>query len=371
MAHRITYKPSGILLSSAIGNVGIQVDGTFVDVTLTATAGRVILSERYYAYGGYVTLYDLASLIEAEMRSSAYTYADFTLRVFTDTTANKADSHTFHILYCDRFTVCNAVPFFLKENFLTTLSNRRVADGSTLSLFFYAEKGESIAYTIAYRAYRPDTHGIFNSQYTLDTGKIASSSGVLQINISTAEILQRIYTTFAPATKDTTILQSFTVSCGQRAVTCFVDRLLSEKEAFFFKNCFNVYDVAYLPLQTTAKIDVDRSTAVINGSSSFYNQSATKKYEVVAGPLTSDEAEWIDQLFTSYDVFRIEPNDCDDSDPLILTPVMITDITCEVSDSDEKPNTVKFTWRFCDNRPIVRFSATRGIFTAQYDLRYS
>lgn len=170
MAHRIIYKPSGILISSALGDVGIQVDGTYCDVTLTATAGIVILSERYYAYGGYVTLYDLASLIEANMRTSGYTYADFTLRVFSDTTSNKADSHTFHILCCDRFTVCTDVPYFLKENFLTTLSNRRVATGSTLSLFLFAQKDESLEYTVHYR-FDKVSGGTYTHTLTMDSGK--------------------------------------------------------------------------------------------------------------------------------------------------------------------------------------------------------
>lgn len=369
MAHRITYKPSGILLSSAFGDVGVDVDGAFVDVTLTAPGNIVILSERYYAYGGRVTLYDLASLIEVEMRSCGYSYADFTLRVFTDTPSNKADSHTFHILYCDRFTVCTDVPFFLKENFLTTLSNRRVATGSTLSLFLFAEKGESLEYTVNFRFQRL-TGGLYSHSFTMDNGKVANANGVEQINIPMSLLIADA-ASFATARLSEIQILMFTVHCGQRSVTCFVDRSLSETETFIFRNCFNVFDMASLPVQTTSKIDVDRSTAVINGTSSFYNQSATKKYEVVAGPLTSDEAKWIDQLFTSYDVFRIEPNDCDDTDPLILSPVMITDITCEISDSDEKPNTAKFTWRHCDNRPIVRFSASLGIFTSPFDYRYS
>ena len=127
MAHRITYKPQGIILSSAVGEITVAVEGEYVDVTLTATGGIVILSERYYAHGGYVTLYDLGSLIEAEMRTSGLSTADFTLRVFSDTQNNKADSCVFHILYCDRFTVCTDIPAFLRENFLTTLSMRCVA----------------------------------------------------------------------------------------------------------------------------------------------------------------------------------------------------------------------------------------------------
>ena len=65
MAHRITYKPQGIILSSAVGEITVAVEGEYVDVTLTATGGIVILSERYYAHGGNVTLYDLGSLIES------------------------------------------------------------------------------------------------------------------------------------------------------------------------------------------------------------------------------------------------------------------------------------------------------------------
>ena len=133
VAHRIIYKPSGIILSSALGDIPIAVEGDYVDVLLTTTA-QTILSERYYAYGGTVTLYDLASLIEAEMRSSGLPYADFTLRVFSDTTANKADTCTLHILYCDRYTPHTDVPTFLAENFLTTLPIRRVATAATVSL---------------------------------------------------------------------------------------------------------------------------------------------------------------------------------------------------------------------------------------------
>ena len=47
MAHRITYKPQGIILSSAVGEITVAVEGEYVDVTLTATGGIVILSERY------------------------------------------------------------------------------------------------------------------------------------------------------------------------------------------------------------------------------------------------------------------------------------------------------------------------------------
>lgn len=164
---------------------------------------------------------------------------------------------------------------------------------------------------------------------------------------------------------------SFTVRCGQRSVTSFVDNSLTDLESFYFRNCFNVWDSATLPVETTAKTDIERSFAIINGKSRFYNRYTAKTYEVEAGPLTSDEAGWIDQLFSSHDVFLIEPDPTNSYDPLVLAPILITDATCEIQDGDEKLNTVKFTWRYTDNRPIVRLSASRAIFTEPYNLVYS
>ena len=247
MAHRITYKPPGRLLSSAVGELTVAVDGDFVDVTLTATGGIVILSERYYPYGGYVTLYDLGSLIEAEMRSSGLSTADFTLRVFSDTQNNKADSCVLHILYCDRFTVCTDIPAFLRENFLTTLSMRRVAPGSTLSLFFYAEQGESIAYNVAHSFRKGGSDSIFQHTFIVDSGKTATSSGVVQINISLSAVIADA-ASFATARLGDIMLLSFTVRCGQRSISCFVDYSLDDRETFFFRNCFNVFDFATLQI---------------------------------------------------------------------------------------------------------------------------
>ena len=367
MAHRITYKPQGIILSSAIGELSVAVDGTFVDVTLTGPGGHTILSERYYAYSGNVTLYNLGSLIEAEMRSSGYTTADYTLRVFSDTVNNKADSCTLQILYCDRYAIGYDVPLFLKENFLTTLSMRRVATGSTLSLFIFAEKGESLEYTVLHRFRKQGSDALYSHSFVMQSGRTANSTGVEQINISVDEIIADA-ASFATARLGEIEPVSFTVRLGQRSISCFIDPSLDNSEMFFFRNCFNVWDFITLPLQTTAKTAVDRSTAVVNGTSQFYDQSVEKTYEVEAGPLTSDEAEWIDQLLTSYDVFRIEPDGTNPSDPYIIAPILITDSTCEVHNSDDKLNSVKFTWRYADNRPCVRLSASPGIFTSPYNI---
>lgn len=373
MAHRITYKPQGIIFSSALGDLAVVVDGEYVDVKLSTT-GSVILSERYYAYGGEVMLCDLGSLIEAEMRKSGQSYADFTLSVYTDTDGNKADSCVLLILYCDRLTVCSDIQKFLSENFLTTLSYRRVAPGSTESLFFFAEKGESVAYTISHRYRKSGSEALYHHSFTVDAGKTASSASVVQINIAQSSVIADAAAHAAVRVSDISLL-SFTVYLGQRSITFIIDHSLgsdpSAHGSFIFRNCFNALEVATLAAVTTAKTDVDRSTAIVNGRSWFYNQSATKSYEVETAPLTSDESEWIDQLFTSHETFRIEPDPTNEYDPLVLAAVLITDSTCEIQDGDEKLNKVKFTWRYADNRPLVRLSASPGIFTSPYNIVYT
>lgn len=50
---------------------------------------------------------------------------------------------------------------------------------------------------------------------------------------------------------------------------------------------------------------------------------------------------------------------------------LITDFTCEFSDTDEKLNKVKFTWRHSANRPLMDAPLTAGIFDDKFNPTYS
>ena len=368
MAHRFSYKPTGIRLSSQIDDLPIAVDGTFVDVQIEAPYGQLVLSERYYAYNGSVSLYDIGSLIEAYMRSSGYTYADFTFKLL-NASGGTDDTLTLSVLYCDRYTVCTDVPTFLKENFLTTLDHRRIAPDDTLSLFFFASQGETLSYEVVVRWRMVGYEKINLHKITLKQDEMVASSSVMQFNCAQPSWKLALSKIHSLSVNEIEIV-GYTLFIGKRSVTCYVDRSMSQYNCFMFRNAFNVWDVLTLPTTTTAKTEVERSTAVVNSTSSFYNQQVVKTYEVECGPLTSDEAEWIDQLLTSYEVRRMVANAVDDTEPWMLEEVLITDSDCEISDSDE-PNTVKFTWRYADNRPEVRLSISKGIFSNSFDNVYS
>lgn len=54
-----------------------------------------------------------------------------------------------------------------------------------------------------------------------------------------------------------------------------------------------------------------------------------------------------------------------------LTTILITDFTSEISDTNEKLNTVKFTLRFAVNRPKVNIPTSPGIFLTTNSNRLS
>ena len=86
------------------------------------------------------------------------------------------------------------------------------------------------------------------------------------------------------------------------------------------------------------------------------------------GPLNSDECSQVEQMLTSTQV-RIPQGIFSPIDEIYfyaLAQIMITDFTSELSDSDEKMNTVKFTWRFMDNRLKAQLKSSPGIFNDSY-----
>ncbi|MCH5218102.1 MAG: hypothetical protein J1F07_06080 [Muribaculaceae bacterium] len=217
MATRITNKPTGTILSSAIGDIIISSDASFVDVKLTATGSIVILEERYYSFRNEITLHDLSSLIEAQMRKMGDTISSFTLSVYANGSSSVSDSCTLQILYCDRLLLTYDISTLLKENFLTTLDYRRIAPDATISLFLYVTASESLYLRFQY-TYRtpegetkPDTH----SPYYIST---SSTHRTLQYEIACDTLLTQAAKSSGYNKKDMTLI-SFTAEGGQRAMT--------------------------------------------------------------------------------------------------------------------------------------------------------
>jgi hypothetical protein len=201
---------------------------------------------------------------------------------------------------------------------------------------------------------------------TYDAGATLSSTRLVAIDISIPTCRALLTAQYGA---DVT-LRSITVRASERSLTYFVEPQ-APTDTFAFRNVFNVMEPVPLHCITTEKTDVSRSLAVCNSTASFYDQSTAVTYEVETAPLTPEEAHWLGQMLSSYEV-RHSPSAADYADALDTLPrVLITDMTAEVHNGDSELNTLKFTYRYEDERPLLILSDNSDIFTDQFSDPYA
>lgn len=357
-----------MMLSCHIGTISIMTDKEYIDVNISTSQTGSLLSERYYATDGRVILYDLRSLVEQAMRPSGLSVMSVTIEASMnnpDDNSEDYDRVEFTAIYCNRDIDIYDFEPLLKSHFLTSSASRRVAPESFVFLPFFAYNGELVNYEIFvdYVLKGTSGHCWFAGPYQQST---ASSDEVWTHTIFCKEI-QRQAEDMVGAEIE---LTAFTIRVGDRAASFFIDKSLSGSRPFYFRNCFNVPDNLFVPAVTTAKTKVDRSLAVLGTVSQFYDATCEQTYEVQSAGLTADECSLGEQMFCSDDVRTPYESAPDDGDFDALRPVLITDSTSEIADDPEKPNTVKFAWRYAENRIAQRNPLGVGIFTEPYDYTF-
>ena len=364
-------------LSCHIGTISILTDKEYIDVDISTTEKDYLLSERYYATDGKVTLYDLRSLVEQAMRPHGIVVTNIWFEVYVDTPDEHSDDYDragFKVIYCDRDIDIYDFEPLLRSHFLTAAASRRVAPESFVFLPFFAYYGELVNYEVFVDYV---LKGTWDEERGTRTAGHCSFKGPLQQTSATSNEVWT-HTIFCAEVKRHAEdmvgaeieLTAFTVRVGDRAASFFIDKSLSGTRPFYFRNCFNVPDNLFVPAVTTAKTKVDRSLAVLGSVSQFYDATCEQTYEVQSAGLTADECSLAEQMFCSDDVRTPYESAPDDGDFDALRPVLITDSTSEIADDPEKPNTVKFAWRYAENRIAQRNPLGVGIFTEHYDYTF-
>lgn len=357
-------RPTGTCLTASLhGDVSISVDGDAADVAVTDAHDAVIYRETLYPADGIAALTDPGTLIEEHLRGDGAVCGTYKFKLF-DSRGRTQDTCTFVAVYCDRFTVCTDTETFFRENFLTTLRVRRIAPDGLVSLSYRLTEGETVTPRVD-ASWCPSYSG--HRRTWQETVRPMSADGAQRAEVFLPALVKRIADGAGLAPRDIRLL-SLNVTAGTRSAKFFVDHALRNRDCFLFRNCFNAKEYAHFPATTTAKTVVERDECIIGGVGKFYNRSVEKSYEAQSAPLTSDEADWIDQMLSSREVYRFAENGCDDTEPFILTPVNITESTCEIAQT-ELP-TVKFTWQYADKRGIVNLSSSKGIFTNPFDIAF-
>lgn len=360
------YTPP-VVFSSDLPDVAIFTDHDFVDFRLLA-GNYVLLEGRYYALNGTVIVSDIASIIEHFLAGNTDSNLfDFNLEAKAGDETATAD---FTVLYCDRSTGIFSPEEWVRENFLTLSPIRRLAPDSYINVSWYTTEKEGILFRV-YATFINDKGQRDTYQYAHSgNGQIAHVNGILSELVFLSDVRDRIKSV---KKIESLTLQSVTVRCGERSATFFIDSALDGIVPFYYLNCFGVVEQLSLQRTTTGKVKANRPIATLGKTSRFYDVTTSKEYEVESAPLTTDECIQIEQMLTSPSV-RVpfgESTYLYDTDFDALMPILITDFTSEFSDTDDKPNTVKFTWRFAENRPFVKLYESPGIFNDKFNPTFS
>ena len=319
-----------------------------------------IFQATHIPYGRVINVHDLRSVIEYYMRQHNLTLEAFQLRVtHIQTTAVAA---SFKVVYLEQHFTGDTAEF-LRNNFLTTMAGKLMSPKTTEYLHFFSEAfaQEVIKYRVVARVYDDEPRTF---QKTVQPS-VGTSDAIRTITV-THDVMVDAVTSNGWNAEAVTVL-ACSVQVGARVFTYYVQDC-EPNLTLYFRNAFNRFECCALNAVTTQKPKVERSIAVTNRVSSFYNQQNEKQYEVETAGLTMEQARWIEQLFYSHDV-RMDIGET--ANPQLMPIVLINDTTCEVSDEDGELNSVKFTYQYQDRRTWLQTDYLsvdhERVFTEEFD----
>ena len=330
---------------------------------IVSCEGYEVLNTSIYPVGNGMYVHDLRILIEECMREHELTYTTMEIEIGEYIWEN-------YVLYCPQNSAQDTASF-AGSHFLTTLNVKRVqadwrSNGERLAfLRTAAEESGSITVSLTATFLSPDSSVLtLACQYTL-----AREYGVTTINTSPSEVLSLFSENYSGSMTygwENVEILSYTIAVGSRSFTYYVDRDFEPQHSFVFRNVFNVEEYAYLEGVTVTKTETERSLATSHGVSMFYDQVDEQENEVTTAPLTTTEATWMTQLLLSHRVKRLNEGGS-------TVEVLVTDMTAEVTDSDEEHRRLKFSYR--EKKLGATLTAFEEIahgrrFTAHYTRQY-
>ena len=353
------------MFSSQIPDIDLTTSDDNEAVVMIVSGGTSIFSATHIPYQRNITIHDIRSVIEYYMRQGKHALRGFELRVKHNGVFQSLA--TFQAVYLEQhFT--GDIEEFLRNNFLTTMEGKLMSPGATEFLYYHkaAFSKESIRLRVVASVYDEEPRVYMQ---------------IIQSDISTIDTIARIEITHKKMldaveshgwNRDHIKVLACSVQVGSRSFTFYVQDC-EPNLTLYFRNAFNCFECCALQAVTTHKPKVERSIAVTNRISTFYNQQNEKLYEVETSGLTMEQARWIEQLFYSHDV-RMATKRTDFSQgytPQGMPIVLITEPTCEISDADGELNTVKFTYQYQDRRTVLPQEYlsvdSKRIFTEEFD----
>ena len=356
----LTSLSQGKILSSSLPDIEAAVTGSdAVNVMLAQDVSdydNAIFETTLYPYNNRVKVYDIASLIEEDMRRRGVVVSQYELQIGSAIL-------TFNVVYCDYI----ADGFDTENSFLTTMPTQRVyKDSVVLVTMVGGETAPVHIHGLMRHAeddtYSDDSHNRYE-QFDAESDDYIIPGEPLNISFND---WQGRYTSYSQA--DGVELLSAAICLGNRVKTLYFMPGAPDIR-IIFRNCFNAFECIDLKGLLTEKTKVSQETANIAGRRVAYNRRTDKEYEFVTEGLTESEARSIDQLLNAHETWVFVNGNA--------TRIIVTDHTCEIDNNDEAQPSIKFTWQFADRKPhlnadiLAASLRSPGVFTNEFTYQFS
>lgn len=333
MATIINTKFLGPYLSADLPDE-VEIESLTPQVTVTITINEVeVYSSPYYVYGLKAYVRDIRSIVEAAMLQKDLAIAKFLLTVkdyenFTYNTGNV-------IVIYSHLKSLEGSEQQLTKSFLTTRKSALLSQTCPFTLYNYAQPYQQSSNYCDIYYNVPSVQSMLKSTVTFgnkqsDTPKIIASEASYA-RFQNLLALSGIY--------NATIHRVF-YRIGEREFNIYFSPT-APSDTFQFKGNFNLWETVCLFGATTSKTEIDRSEAVCGNKVAYYDTSVKVKHEVETAPLTLSEAQFLNQFLSSQEITREVADG-------LFAPVIISDISSEVSDNNSNPIRLKFTWTYAD-----------------------
>ena len=352
---------SDVVFTSTFPDLELVSDQGWEQLELWAKEQLIFSVNLYVNENGRIYWTNLGQVMEQYMIENQLSFASFSLRDLTVVVAENRFRRDFVAVFSSYF-MDDYAEAFIEENFLTTLSAKQISTLAYDMVPFISKKGEDIT---------SRHHVVFYADGVLEamdweTAETEEKDIALHnINVSAKYYVSEIQESYPG--KEIKLL-SFSVSVGPRNITYYVTDRKNLTQMFFI-NAFNVFELFEVQGITTTKTKVERDTAVVNHREVFYDRTIEKSYEVQTSALSSPVKDWVEQFLFSPLVKMFDPNADSINE---MAEILITESTCEISNSNTELSKVKFTWKYADVYPRINSikRKTEGSFSQQFEFQF-
>ena len=356
------FETNEIMFSCSLPDVTVLSDADFVDLSLAINQSQVFAS-RYFVYNGKVSIDNISQIVEAHMIEHTTN-----LGVLTITAKAGGESVSFgcKVVFASRLVEHEDAAAWLSDNFLTSADFVRLSPDGFYSLNWVSLTGEAPNLVYYFTKYQDGRYSVVSNTVSSYT-KVADDWQAFHYRFFVADIVKTIA---AQALVDVKDVASFSIACGERRITFFIDPALQDVIYFRFHNAFNVVEDFAVLAEVTSKNQVSASMGAISHFNRQYDFEVFKQFECKTDALTVDECRVIEQLLSSRSA-RIVTDPRGPKTFDTLPQVLFTESSCEFSNSNEQLNSASFTFRFADTYPRIEEINRAGIFNNVYNSIFS